>query len=53
MKSKVILFLVLAALTIVVYSLGISNNPAVTLIPFLVLGIYQTIEKRLERKKLR
>jgi 4-hydroxybenzoate polyprenyltransferase len=44
--SKIILFLVLAALTIAVYSLGISTNPIITLVPFLVLGIYQCIEKR-------
>jgi hypothetical protein len=51
--AKIILFLVLAALTFAVYRLGISKNPLVTLIPFLVLGIYQSIEKRLERKKLK
>ena len=52
MMSKIVLFLVLATLTLAVYGLGISKNPIVTLIPFLVLGIYQSIEKRLERKKL-
>jgi hypothetical protein len=50
MKRSIVFISVMAILTMIVFALGISDNPIITLVPFAVLGIFQLHEKKSTRK---